>query len=47
MLLKKLVDTVNRTYIVSDYLRAPDIYYYMDRVIDDINANLQTKYPTI
>lgn len=47
MLLKKLVDTVNRTYIVSDYLRAPDIYYYMDRVIDDINSNLQANYPTI
>ena len=46
MLLKKLVDTVNRTYIVSDYLRAPDVYYYMDRVIDDINERLQTCFPT-
>lgn len=47
MLLTKLIDTVNRTYITSDYLRAPDIYYYMDRVIDDINTNLQARYPVI
>ena len=43
---KKLVDTINRTYISSDYLRQPDIYYYMDRVIDDINENLQASFPT-
>ena len=42
MEIKKLVDTINRTYISSDYLRQPDIYYYMDRVIDDINENLQS-----
>ena len=46
MQLKKLVDTINRTYIASDYLRQPDIYYYMDRVIDDINSQLQACYPT-
>jgi len=46
MQIKKLVDTINRTYIASDYLRQPDIYYFMDRVIDDINANLQACYPT-
>ena len=46
MQLKKLVDTINRTYISSDYLRQPDIYYFMDRVIDDINERLQACYPT-
>lgn len=46
MEIKKLVDTINRTYIQSDYLREPDIYYYMDRVIDDINEQLQACYPT-
>ena len=46
MEIKKLVDTINRTYISSDYLRQPDIYYYMDRVIDDINENLQASFPT-
>ena len=46
MQLKKLVDTINRTYVQSEYLRQPDIYYYMDRVIDDINEKLQANYPT-
>lgn len=46
MEIKKLVDYVNRGYIASDYLREPDIYYYMDMVIDDINERLQSRYPT-
>lgn len=46
MEIKKLVDTINRTYIPSDYLRQPDVYYFMDRVIDDINERLQACYPT-
>ena len=46
MEIKKLVDYVNRSFIASDYLRAPDIYYYMDLVIDDINDRLQAKFPT-
>ena len=46
MKISKLVDTINRTYIQSDYLRQPDIYYYMDRVIDDINERLNACYPT-
>lgn len=46
MEIKKLVDYVNRSFIASDYLRAPDIYYYMDLVIDDINERLQAKFPT-
>lgn len=46
MQIKKLVDTINRTYVQSEYLRQPDIYYYMDRVIDDINTQLQACYPT-
>ena len=46
MEIKKIVDYVNRAYIASDYLREPDIYYYMDLVIDDINDRLQAKYPT-
>ena len=46
MEIKKLVDTINRTYVMSEYLREPDIYYYMDRVIDDINEQLQACYPT-
>lgn len=46
MEIKKLVDTINRTYVQSEYLRQPDIYYYMDRVIDDINEHLQACYPT-
>jgi len=46
MRIKKLVDTINRTYVMSEYLRQPDVYYYMDRVIDDINEQLQSCYPT-
>lgn len=46
MLIKDIVDTVNRGYVASDYLRAPDIYYFMDAVIDDINDRLQSSYPT-
>lgn len=46
MEIKKIVDYVNRSFIASDYLREPDIYYYMDLVIDDINDRLQTKFPT-
>lgn len=46
MEIKKLVDYVNRSYIASDILRAPDIYYYMDLVIDDINDRLQSNFPT-
>lgn len=45
MEIRKIVDYVNRAFIASDYLRAPDIYYYMDLVIDDINERLQTNYP--
>lgn len=45
MQINKLIDTINRAYITSEYVRAPDVYYYMDRVIDDINKNLQTKFP--
>ena len=47
MEIKKIVDYVNRAYISSDYLREPEIYYYMDLVIDDINERLQAKFPTI
>lgn len=46
MKIKKIVDYVNRGYIASEYLREPDIYYYMDLVIDDINERLQAKFPT-
>ena len=46
MQIKKLVDTINRTYVPSEYLRQPDVYYFMDRVIDDINEQLQACYPT-
>lgn len=46
MEIKKLVDYVNRSFIASEYLRAPDIYYYMDLVIDDINDRLQANFPT-
>lgn len=46
MEIKKIVDYVNRTFIASDYLREPDIYYYMDLVIDDINDRLQSRFPT-
>lgn len=46
MEIRKIVDYINRSYIASDYLRAPDVYYYMDLVIDDINERLQAKYPT-
>ena len=45
MEIKKIIDYVNRGYIASEYLRAPDIYYYMDLVIDDINERLQSKFP--
>ena len=47
MEIRKIIDYVNRGYIASDYLRAPEIYYYMDMVIDDINERLQAKYPNI
>lgn len=46
MEIKKIIDYVNRSFIASDYLREPDIYYYMDLVIDDINERLQAKFPT-
>lgn len=46
MEIKKIVDYINRSYIASDYLREPDVYYYMDLVIDDINERLQAKFPT-
>lgn len=46
MEIKKIVDFINRGYIASEYLREPDVYYYMDLVIDDINERLQAKYPT-
>lgn len=46
MEIKKIVDYINRSYIASDYLREPDVYYYMDLVIDDINDRLQAKFPT-
>lgn len=46
MEIKKIIDYVNRGFIASDYLRAPDIYYYMDLVIDDINDRLNAKFPT-
>lgn len=46
MEIKKIVDYINRSYIASDYLREPDVYYYMDLVIDDINDRLQARYPT-
>lgn len=46
MEIKKIIDYINRGYIASDYLREPDVYYYMDMVIDDINERLQTNYPT-
>lgn len=46
MEIPKLIDYINRAYISSDYLRAPDVYYYMDLVIDDINERLQATYPT-
>ena len=45
MELTKLIDTINRTYLVSDLIRIPNAYYYMDQVIDDINDELQAKYP--
>lgn len=46
MEIKKIVDYINRGYIASDYLREPDVYYFMDMVIDDINERLQSKFPT-
>ena len=46
MEIKKIVDYINRGYIASDYLREPDVYYFMDMVIDDINERLQANFPT-
>ena len=46
MEIKKIVDYINRSYIASDYLRIPDVYYFMDLVIDDINERLQSNFPT-
>lgn len=46
MEIKKIIDTINRGYIASDYLRYPDCVYLMDMVIDDINAALNSTYPT-
>ena len=45
MLISTLIDRCNRGFIASDYLRAPDIYVYMDKVIDDINSRLQATFP--
>ena len=46
MEIKKIIDYVNRSFIASDYVREPDVYYYMDLVIDDINERLQATFPT-
>lgn len=46
MKINTLVDHINRGNIASDYIRIPEIYYYMDKVIDDINDRLQAKYPS-
>ena len=46
MEIKQIVNYINRSFIASDYLREPDVYYYMDLVIDDINERLQAKFPT-
>lgn len=47
MEIRKIVDYVNRAFIASDYLREPDIYYYADLVIDDINERLQARFPVM
>ena len=46
MEIKKIIDYINRSFIASEYLREPDVNYYMDLVIDDINDRLQAKFPT-
>lgn len=45
MLITNIIDRCNKTYIVSDYIRAPEIYMYMDRAIMDINERMQTTFP--
>ena len=47
MELSKLIDRCNRGKIASDYLRAPEIYYYMDDVILDLNERLQANFPLV
>lgn len=46
MKIQKIIDVINRGFVASDYLRDPDVLYYMDMVIDDINDRLNAKFPT-
>ncbi len=45
MLIKNLIDRINGAYITSDYLVQPEIFYYMDKVVDDINDALNANFP--
>lgn len=47
MLITRLIRKCNQGHIASDYLRAPEIYEYMDKVIIDINSRLSAKFPLI
>jgi hypothetical protein len=47
MLLSKLIAECNRGNIASDYIRAPEIYSYMDKVLLDANDRLQANFPMV
>lgn len=46
MIILNLRNYINRNYITSEHLHPTDMLGYMDSVIDDINEDLQAKFPT-
>ena len=47
MLLTTMIRLCNQGNIASDYVRAPEIYTFMDKVIADINRRIQATYPPV
>lgn len=47
MLITKIYDRINRNYIISDHLGQVELEGYVDKVIDNINDRMQTKFPVI
>ncbi len=45
MVILNLRTYINRNYIISEHLHPTDMIGYMDSVIDDINEDLQAKFP--
>lgn len=46
VIIMNLRNYINRNFIVSEHLHPIDMMGYMDAVIDDINEDMQTTFPT-